>query len=522
MAWASQLPPGYSIEWEPTSPEDQSLTPFFLFPYFSAAAMPYGAGELLSIDVEPYDEICPQGKPKASHQRDAARSAGSNATTRSSQLTPKPAPSSQPIAAPPAMEHAGAARDEAAFSVRVLRHIACRDGSSANRAVSPLSIHAALVLLGAGARGATLDQIVAFLGPAGGPAHAALASHVALNMMLDSDSSGGVAGPTLRFANGVWVEAALRLKDAYARVAAEHYRAEARPATFKSRVRALTQQFAIVTADWNDQLSQFIPHPEEARLQINQWIESATAGRIKNLLPQGSIHGGTPVVLANALYFKGAWERKFDASLTQDGAFYLPTGSQVRVPFMSSTSKQYIATHPGYKVLRLPYASSGEHKAFSMYIYLPDAHDALPGLVQKLSSDPASLESERTLTSKVPVRAFRVPRFTMSCKTKAAEMLRDLGLTLPFDPISADFGDMLESSPEPLVVSEVYHECFVEVNEEGTEAAAATAAVMAFGCARPLAPVDFVADHPFMFLIQEDLSGVVVFAGQVVNPALSG
>jgi serpin B len=261
--------------------------------------------------------------------------------------------------------------------------------------------------------------------------------------------------------------------------------------------------------------------PEDVRLQINQWIESATAGRIKDLLPPGSIHGGTPAVLANALYFKGAWERKFDASLTQDGAFYLPTSGHVRVPFMSSTGKQHIASRPGYKVLRLPYARGREHRAFSMYVYLPNAHDGLPGLLQKLSSDPvALLESSASLTVEVPVRALRVPRFTVSCKNKVAEVLRDLGLALPFDPIRADFGDMVESAPEPLVVSEVFHECFVEVNEEGTEAAAATAAVVAFGCARMPPPEDFVADHPFMFLIQEDFTGVVVFAGQVIDPSL--
>ncbi|RCV39680.1 hypothetical protein SETIT_8G243200v2 [Setaria italica] len=379
----------------------------------------------------------------------------------------------------------------AAFSLRVLSHIASNGGSRANLAVSPLSLHAALVLLGAGARGATLDQIVGFLGPAG----AALASHAALHMLAADHSAGG---PTVRFANGIWVDAALRLKDAYARAAVEHYRAEARPAPFKSM-------------------------PEDVRLQINQWVASATAGRIKDLLPPGSIDSGTPAVLANALYFKGAWERKFDTSLTQDGAFYLLTGGHVRVPFMSSTSKQRIVSRPGYKVLRLPYARGRDHRAFSMYVYLPDAHDGLPGLLHKLSSDPAaSLESSASLMAKVPVRALRVPRFTVSYKTKAAAMLQDLGLALPFDPIRADFGDMVESPPEPLFVSEVYHECFVEVNEEGTEAAAATAAVMACRCcARPPPPEDFVADHPFMFLIQEDFTGVVVFAGQVVDPSLS-
>ncbi|CAL4954400.1 unnamed protein product [Urochloa decumbens] len=400
------------------------------------------------------------------------------------------------------MEHAAAARDVAAFSVRVLRHIASRDGPrAANLAVSPLSLHAALVLLGAGARGATLDQIVAFLGPAGGPAHAALASHVALHMLSADRSDGAAGGPTVRFANGIWVDLALRLNDAYARVASEHYRAEASPAPFKSR-------------------------PEEVRLLINQWIERATTGRIKDLLPPGSIHSGTPAVLANAFYFKGTWERKFDASLTQDGAFYLPTGGHVRVPFMSSTRKQRIASRAGYKVLRLPYARGGgaHQPAFSMYVYLPDSRDGLPGLLQRLSADPAAaarLESSATLADEVPVRAFRVPRFAVSCNTRAAAALRELGLALPFDPVRADFGDMVESAPEPVVVSEVYHECFVEVDEEGTEAAAATAAVMTFGCACPPPPEDFVADHPFMFLIQEDVTGVVVFAGQVSDPSVS-
>ena len=259
--------------------------------------------------------------------------------------------------------------------------------------------------------------------------------------------------------------------------------------------------------------------PEDARLQINEWIENATAGRIKGLLPSGSIHEATPAVLANALYFKGAWERKFDASLTRDGAFYLATGGHVRVPFMSSTGKQYIATRPGYKVLRLPYARGREDRAFSMYIYLPDAQDGLPSLLQKLGSDPAALlESSETLTDKVPVSEFMVPKFTMSSKTDAKATLRDLGLTLPFDPVLADFGDMLEAA---LHVSEVYHECFIEVNEEGTEAAAATAAVMCYTSALPPPPEDFVADHPFVFLIREEFSGVVVFAGQVTNPSVS-
>ncbi|RCV27504.1 hypothetical protein SETIT_5G330000v2 [Setaria italica] len=195
----------------------------------------------------------------------------------------------------------------------------------------------------------------------------------------------------------------------------------------------------------------FKSEPDEARRQMNQWIESATAGRIKDLIRAGSISRATQAVLTNALYFKGAWSRKFDARFTEHAAFYLPNGSHVRVPFMSSTRDQHIARRAGYKVLKLPYASApgGQQRIFSMYIYLPDDHYGLRGLLHSLSSNPALLESSRTMGRKVPVGVFMVPKFTISCKTDATEMLQALGLNLPFDPVQADLSEMVESPPRP-------------------------------------------------------------------------
>jgi serpin B len=202
--------------------------------------------------------------------------------------------------------------------------------------------------------------------------------------------------------------------------------------------------------------------------------------------------------------------------MTAHDNFYLPVnGGQVSVPFMSSASKQHIVSRPGYKVLMLPYAGGGQNGAFSMYIYLPDEIDGLPSMLARLSSDPSRrLENSWTMTAEVPVGKFRVPKFTMSCKTTASAMLQEMGLSLPFDDLHADFGEMTIYAPL------VFHECFVEVNEEGAEAAAATAVATLFGCAAAPPPEDFVADHPFMFVIKEEFSGVVVFAGQVINPSV--
>jgi serpin B len=161
-----------------------------------------------------------------------------------------------------------------------------------------------------------------------------------------------------------------------------------------------------------------------------------------------------------------------------------------------------------------------------MYVYLPNQRHGLHSMLQQLASNPELLSMD--LWRAVPVGDFRVPKFTISYKTEATGLLKGLGLRLPFDEGAADLSEMLESTKtadERFFVSNVYHQSLVEVNEEGTVAAAATTFGCQFGTSpsmfsTPVPVVDFVADHPFMYLIKEELSGVVVFAGQVVNPSL--
>ena len=252
--------------------------------------------------------------------------------------------------------------------------------------------------------------------------------------------------------------------------------------------------------------------------QVNSWVEKVTSGLIKELLPPGSVDGTTRLVLGNALYFKGAWTEKFDASKTTDSEFHLLDGSSVQAPFMSSTDEQYIASYNNLKVLKLPYQQGGDKRQFSMYILLPDAQDGIWSLAEKLSSEPEFLEKHIPM-QKVPVGQFKVPKFKISFGFEASKLLKGLGLELPFSA-QADLSELVDS-PEGrnLSVSSIFHKSFVEVNEEGTEAAAASAATVVLRSFTM--PMDFVADHPFLFLIREDMTGVVLFVGHVVNPLLA-
>ncbi|EEE59488.1 hypothetical protein OsJ_11711 [Oryza sativa Japonica Group] len=372
-------------------------------------------------------------------------------------------------------------------------------GAGRNVAFSPLSLHVALSLVAAGAGGATRDQLASALGGPG----SAEGLHAFARAAGAAPSSPTLPAPAAR--------------------------ASPSP-TASSSTRRCRSRKPSVTSPWATYSSSRHYHhaamqscsceirAAEVASQVNSWVEKVTSGLIKEILPPGSVDHTTRLVLGNALYFKGAWTEKFDASKTKDGEFHLLDGKSVQAPFMSTSKKQYILSYDNLKVLKLPYQQGGDKRQFSMYILLPEAQDGLWSLAEKLNSEPEFLE-KHIPTRQVTVGQFKLPKFKISFGFEASDLLKSLGLHLPFSS-EADLTEMVDS-PEGknLFVSSVFHKSFVEVNEEGTEAAAATAAVITLRSA-PIAE-DFVADHPFLFLIQEDMTGVVLFVGHVVNPLLA-
>ncbi|KQK22659.1 serpin-Z1 [Brachypodium distachyon] len=389
---------------------------------------------------------------------------------------------------------AGAVRDLATLSTRLFLHLG---SEKTNMAISPLSFHSVLVLLAASATGHTFAQIVSFLGSSSDAAHASLASQVASGIF--AGDNGGE--PYIRCALGVWVDSSFPLRHDFAKKVTSQYKAGVRAMPFQDKA-------------------------DEARAEINRWFEDKTDGFIRELIPQGQLDNDTIIVIGNALYLRGTWLDPFDRDDTMDGNFFLPDSDKsscapVRVPFMTSKNRQLISCHPGFKVLQLPYEGGGDHK-FSMHIYLPDERDGLQPLVHELSSDMAGFLDSCVPAEPVQVGDFRIPRFKVSLKIEASKLLKDLGLERPFQ-FSYDFAGMIDC-PKSLAVANVLHECIVEVNEDGTIAAASTEADMIMGFSiegeEHVEVVDFVTDHPFLFLVKEDKTGLVLFAGQVVNPLL--
>ncbi|KAM0887495.1 hypothetical protein ACQ4PT_028992 [Festuca glaucescens] len=371
----------------------------------------------------------------------------------------------------------GSIAHQTSFALRLASHISSPSNADGNAALSPLSLHVVLSFLAAGAGGDTREQLAAILGAAGaGEAEIlhALAEHVVQLVLADASGAGG---PRVAFANGVFVDASLRLKPVFKEIALGRYKAETYSVDFQTKA-------AMVAG------------------QVNSWVGKVTSGLIKEILPAGSVDSDTKLVLANALYFKGGWTERFDASQTKDEKFYLLGRSSVKAPFMSSANSQYISSCDNFKVLKLPYQPGGDKRQFSMYILLPEARDGIWSLVTNLTSEPEFLENHIP-KGKVPVGHFKLPKFKISFEFEASKLLKGWGLQLPFSA-EADLSEMADS---PLCVSSIFHKSFVEVNEEGTEAAAASAAVVmckSLPVEDLLLPVDFVADHPFIFLIRED------------------
>ena len=249
----------------------------------------------------------------------------------------------------------------------------------------------------------------------------------------------------------------------------------------------------------------FVGDTEGARKTINDWVEKETKDKIKELVPPGVLDGLTRLVLTNAIYFKGKWALQFKVKATRDAPFTLLDGKKVQVPMMHQSKEFGYMETEGFQALELPYV----REELSMIVFLPKKVDGLAELEKSFTADDLAKWLDELHKLKVYVL---LPRFKMTSEFRLDKVLKAMGMTDAFG--AADFSGM--DGKEGLFISAVLHKAFVDVNEEGTEAAAATAVPEAMELVELLV---FRADHPFLFLIRDNRTGSILFMGRLVNPA---
>jgi serpin B len=252
----------------------------------------------------------------------------------------------------------------------------------------------------------------------------------------------------------------------------------------------------------------FRSEPEPSRITINNWVEDQTNDKIKDLIPSGGICPLTRLVLTNAIYFKGTWVLQFNKNKTREADFGVSPTKTVKAEMMSLTgekAKFNYAETAHLQILEMPY----EGEELSMIVLLPK-EDTLDKLEQSLTVE--KLNEWRGMLQKERVDVY-MPKFKFETKYFMAQDLAEMGMPSAFTG-EADFSGM--TGKRDLYISQVIHQAFVEVNEEGTEAAAATAAIMEEGAVMSKV---FRADHPFIFIIQQKDTGNILFLGKVVDPA---
>ncbi len=248
---------------------------------------------------------------------------------------------------------------------------------------------------------------------------------------------------------------------------------------------------------------------DQARTTINRWVEEQTEDKIKELLPDGVIDASTMLVLTNAVYFKGSWTHPFIADSTQQADFNLTKSTTVKVPLMYQLGQFAYKTEDELQILELRYGDG----QLSMVILLPKMVDGLKQLESQFNADNLERWTQGLKSQKVNVY---LPKFKSTSQFELNDVLKSMGMPSAFDASKADFSGM--SGNRELFLSAVIHKAFVDVNEEGTEAAAATGAVFSRTSVSPQQPAVFRADRPFIYLIRDVKSGAVLFLGRMSDP----
>ena len=359
--------------------------------------------------------------------------------------------------------------------------------SEGNLFFSPYSLSMALAMTYAGARGETEQQMAQAL-HFGLPQEQLHPAFNALDLDLSSRASdaediGDEQAFQLNIANALWGQSGYPFLGAFVDQLALNYGAGLR-------------------------LVDFAQAAEEARLEINQWVEEQTQGKIKDLIPEGIPLEMTRLVLTNAIYFKADWQFPFMKEATSEQPFYLLDGNQVQVEMMAQSDPkplQYLAGD-GFQAVEFPYV--GDEVA--MLLLVPDS-GSFEEFEQGL--DEARLAEIIEALNEEQVSLY-MPKFSFTKEITANEVLQSIGMRDAFEPGSADFSGM--DGTQSLFIQYVLHKAFVAVDEKGTEAAAATAVIV--GKTAIMEPqVRLVIDRPFLFLIRDKVNGSILFVGRYMG-----
>jgi serpin B len=352
-------------------------------------------------------------------------------------------------------------------------------GNDENVCFSPYSVSTAFAMTFAGAEGDTADQMRRAL-------HFSDDIHRS-NAVLAHEIMGAPEGAgELRAANSIWPRREYVFRGAFRKILEESYATEVYP-----------QDFA--------------KDPESARLAVNNWVEEKTAQKIRDLLAPGSVREDTALVLVNAVYFNASWLNPFQEADTSPERFAAPGGAR-ETPTMKKTETLSYYEGASFHAIRMPYRRG----VFSMTILLPYEGRSLGDLESELSYD--LFRAIEGASQKRSVEVW-LPKFKAESLFSLNDAMRALGIEDAFMPGKADFSGM--NGARDLFISEAVHKAFIEVEEKGTEAAAATAIGMR-ATAAPLfdaeEPLPFHADRPFVYLVSDEISGAILFMGKVVNP----
>ena len=381
-----------------------------------------------------------------------------------------------------AVLEAGAALD--AFAADLYAQVA--GGSEGNVVLSPYSVAVALAMTRAGAAGETADQMDTVL-------YAELlddlhASFNALDQELaarpgDKErADGSEAELLLQTANSLWGQRDFAFEDRFLELLAAQYGA-------------------------GMHLVDYMTDYEGARREINEWVAQQTKDKIPELIAEGVLVDLTRLVLTNAIYLKAPWEHPFSEEGTEPAPFHLLDGSTVDAELMSLNAELGYSEGDGWQAVELPYAGN----ELSMVVIVPD-EGAFADVETNLDGDLLAEVVDGLGTSTVDLR---FPSFEFRTQASLKDALSALGMPLAFDAEQADFSGMTNEAE--LYVSEVVHEAFIAVDEEGTEAAAATAVVI-YQKGMPASPVHLTVDRPFLFVIRDSATGAPLFMGRVLDP----